>query len=96
MLKSLAMRNRASPKDAYDLDWMLRAYPGGIEAISQGWRRLPATDEVALASLVLREDFSDDSSIGPMSVARFLGRSNDRATRVDSRNRVLSLLDAIA
>jgi hypothetical protein len=71
VLKAMAFRNRGNPKDAYDLFYMARNYGKGTEDVSVYLARYVDTDPGRLAISILREDFLDERSIGPMRVALF-------------------------
>jgi hypothetical protein len=75
VLKALAFGDRAEPKDAFDLVYILRRWPGGIadiaERLGQHAKRNNAVVEHALARL--SRDFADPETIGPQRVAEFEG-----------------------
>ena len=85
VLKSFALHERGEPKDAYDLVYVLRRWPGGAEDIAG---RLAdqrgvhgALIQRALNSLA--SDFRSPDSIGPQRVADFdevRGEDRDAAT----------------
>lgn len=73
ILKALAFSERAESKDAYDLVYVLRHWPAGIEDIAdrirKHVRRHPAS--VARALDRLASDFEDPDRLGPMRAAAF-------------------------
>lgn len=95
ILKALAFRNRAEPKDAYDLGYVLHHFTDGPVAIAQ--RLMAFTDHPALnqALNVLREDFADETSIGPRSASRFLYTNIDPAYVADITGDITLLLRTI-
>lgn len=91
VLKALAFRNRAEPKDAYDLHYMLTQWTGGVEDIVQRVCNLARNPLVETAVEYLKEDFSSIDSIGPGSIDRFLAGETFRndELRADSSGIVL-------
>jgi hypothetical protein len=74
-LKSFAFADRAEPKDAYDLVYVLRRWPGGVDDIvdrlAQHAARGPEVVEHALG--LLSDDFATPNSLGPRRAAAFEG-----------------------
>lgn len=95
VLKALAFRGRGREKDAYDLDWLLSAYPGGPQAIALRFLALPATQERTSAIRILREDFGAPDAVGVLRAAAFLGRSADLGHRADVARRTADFLATI-
>jgi hypothetical protein len=75
VLNSLAFHDRGEPKDAFDLVYVLRRWPGGnsdiIERIGSHIETDPAIVSDALAKLA--SDFESSDSHGPMRAAEFDG-----------------------
>lgn len=67
ILKALAMGQRDKPKDAYDIDYVLRHI--GIDEVVAGIREFGGIEPVKKALAVLAERFSSIDAIGPGSVA---------------------------
>ena len=69
-----ALTERDKPKDAYDIVWLLEAWPGGPQQAAQAARNSPvfqrADTQRALARLA--REFADPSRVGPRSYARFM------------------------
>lgn len=81
VLKAFAFGDRAEPKDAFDLVYVIRRWPGGAEAIAD---RLAGHaehhhDVVRAALELLARDFGSPDLIGPLRAAEFEG-----ATRTDT------------
>jgi hypothetical protein len=79
VLKSLAFHDRGEPKDAFDLLYVLRRWPGGtpdiVERIGTHLRSDPAVVLDALEKL--SSDFATPESLGPLRAARFDGEPGD-------------------
>lgn len=69
ILKALAMGQRDKPKDAYDIDYVLRHI--GVEKVAAGIREFGAIGPVKKALAVLAEKFGSIDAIGPTSVALY-------------------------
>lgn len=103
VLKSFAFGDRAEPKDAFDLVYVLRRWPEGIPDIAQRLdqhARRNGNDErtVRDALHLLARDFADPETIGPRRVAEFEGEAgNDPdAIAADAHGYVDDLLKACA
>ncbi|RLB66198.1 MAG: hypothetical protein DRH08_06835 [Deltaproteobacteria bacterium] len=92
VLKALAFRNRGKFKDAYDLNYMIRNYGNGIEDVAAFLAPLVDTDPGQLTISILREDFMDEKSIGPMRVALFATGAEDAEIQADVVGFVTELL----
>lgn len=86
ILKALALRNRGERKDAYDLNYVLRNWPGGLDEIATRVRSLSQQATVEKALECLREDFGSVDSVGARQLDRFLGGDNadDENLRADA------------
>jgi hypothetical protein len=69
ILKALAMGQRDKPKDAYDIDYVLRHI--GVEEVAAGIAEFGVVEPVAKALGILAEKFSSIDTIGPTSVALY-------------------------
>lgn len=81
ILKSLAFDLRGTNKDAYDLYYVLRNYPGGTEEIAQRFNNFKKGGVVASSLDILKRDFRNEDMIGPQSVANFVA-SNEQNTEI--------------
>jgi predicted nucleotidyltransferase len=84
VLKTFAFANRGEPKDAFDLVYVIRRWPGGAEAIVgrlEGHAERQR-DVVAQALELLVRDFGSPDFIGPLRVAEFEGATEDRRDEV--------------
>lgn len=73
VLKALAFSDRAEPKDAYDLVYVLRYAGGRTAAIAEQLRRHAATSPTIVNQAIdaLARDFADPADIGPRRAAQF-------------------------
>lgn len=73
VLKTLAFADRAEPKDAYDLVYVLRGALGGAPAVAAQLSAHAHTHRklVDRAIALLERDFAEPRSIGPMRAAQF-------------------------
>ena len=94
VLKALAFDKRGKPKDAYDLQYVLRNYGAGVDAIAGRIRSFGDRREVAEGVAILDRDFTRVDSVGPVRVAEFLGRRDD-ALQADVAGFVRELLDQL-
>lgn len=95
-MKAFAYRKRGEPKDAYDLVFVLRRWPGGMADVAERmeahlarWR-----DIVDEALGYLREDFSGLDAAGPREFSRFLTGTVDDARVADGHGAVADFLAA--
>ncbi len=79
VLKALAFADRAEPKDAYDLLYILRRWPDGVEDIAARLAKRDAAHRVVTARALsaLSNDFASPESIGPRRAAEFDGLAGD-------------------
>jgi len=98
VLKALAFGDRAEPKDAYDLVYVVRRSPGSPGAIAE---RLAIhaehhRDLVSSALALLQRDFADADGIGPRRAAEFDTVDPDELDSVtaDSHGYIDDLLSA--
>lgn len=98
LLKALAFGGRGAPKDAYDLQYVLSRWPGGIEDVADRLaahaERQPAVTEKAL--VVLARDFADPETVGVRRIVEFDGDlvEDADAAAADAHGRVDDLLRA--
>jgi Nucleotidyl transferase AbiEii toxin, Type IV TA system len=69
ILKALAMGQRDKPKDAYDVDYLLRHI--GVEEVAAGIAEFGQLESVKKALDILAEKFSSIDALGPTSVALY-------------------------
>lgn len=93
VLKALAFRNRAEPKDAYDLYYVVAHFRGGPQSVATHLKSLGDGHEVRSATEILRSDFTDHDGIGPRSTARFLSGDVDDEVQADVTGSISRLLE---
>lgn len=82
VMKAFAMLERTKPKDAYDLNFCLENYPGGIPALAQEFAGV--IDDPAVRDVLTRvgEKFRDEEDSGPRDVVEVEGQMGEsRAIR---------------
>ena len=73
-MKGYAITNRLKRKDAYDIYYCIRNFPGGVDALTAASRPLLKFDEARTGYLHISEKFRDVSDFGPTSVRQFVDR----------------------
>lgn len=85
VMKGIALGERTSEKDAYDLYMIARYYKEGPQSVLSELKKLGSHGLMKEALRNIEEQFKDVKSIGPVSVAKFMGitdkEENDRITR---------------
>lgn len=84
-MKGYALAGRMKDKDAYDIYYCVRNYPGGVDALVVDCRPLLDDEEAFKAFHLIAEKFAGREYHGPASVARFAeegdildGRTHDQ------------------
>lgn len=95
ILKALAFDSRGENKDAYDLFYVLRNFGSGTEEVIQHLKPLIENEFGKKAIEILKRDFSDPRSVGPVRVGRFLFGRSDEGTQVEVAGFVNQVLAAI-
>jgi len=72
VMKGMALYDRLKEKDAYDIYFCLRNYPGGVDAIVQEFRPHVSHGLVKEALGKIGEKFATHEHVGPIHVADFL------------------------
>lgn len=82
VMKSLALAERAKPKDAYDIHFCLENYPDGLPSLAREFSRFTSDTLVEEAKQKLAENFRSEEDDGPRMVADVEGViGDDRAIR---------------
>jgi hypothetical protein len=69
--KGIALKNRLKEKDAWDIYYCVRYYPGGVDALVKAFGHLLGHGLVQEALRCIAEKFSSPSAVGPTQVADF-------------------------
>ena len=97
-MKGMALNNRIKEKDAYDIYYVVRHFPGGIKRLVQELHPYTEHGLIIEGFGNIREAFLSTDHFGPANVATFLGSvdqdERDRIRR-DAFERVNALLDAL-
>jgi hypothetical protein len=97
VMKGMALWNRMNPKDAYDIYWLVRYYPGGIAALTAEFTPNLNRALVIEGLAKIRSKFLTVDAIGPVWAAQVQSPSADEPTQIarDAFERVNALLDRI-
>lgn len=95
VLKALAFDSRGENKDAYDLFYIVRNFGVGVDDVGAKLQPLLDDEEARKALGVLRRDFIDLESVGPMRVAEFIVGGPDNDIQADVVGFVTALLNKL-
>jgi hypothetical protein len=98
VMKSFAMRDRLKEKDPWDIYYCLKNYPGGIDAISEEFKKLGVRGLVSEAIKILSEKFGSIDAVGPVHVADFedvIAEEERAFLQRDSYERVQTLISQV-
>ena len=73
-MKGFAITNRLKQKDAYDIYYSIRNYPGGVDALAAATRQLLDCDTARTGYLRISEKFRTLEDFGPTGVRKFVDR----------------------
>lgn len=73
-MKGYAIMNRLKQKDAYDIYYSIRNFPGGVDALVEATRPLLDVDSARTGYLHISEKFRHLEDFGPTSVRQFVDR----------------------
>ena len=73
-MKGYAIMNRLKQKDAYDIYYSVRNFPGGVNALVEATRPLLDVESARTGYLHISEKFRHAEDFGPTSVRRFVDR----------------------
>ena len=73
-MKGFAIANRLKQKDAYDIYYSIRNFPGGVDALVAATRPLLDFETAWTGYLHISEKFRHPDDFGPTSVRRFVDR----------------------
>ena len=86
---------RGENKDAYDLYYHIRNYGSGVHEIAEALIKLLHEPEAKQTIEILKQDFTDFESIGPIRVAEFISGGRDDVVQADVVAFINELLRAI-
>ena len=75
-MKGYALANRLKRKDAYDICYSVRNFPGGIDALFEATRPLLEVESALRGYRSISEKFRNAGDFGPSSVRRFVEGSH--------------------
>jgi len=93
ILKALAFSKRGLYKDAYDLYYVLRNYGDGPRDVYRHLVQIIDEEICSTGMEILRNDFTDSTSLGPRRVAEFHYKRQDEDLQADVAGFVRQLLD---
>ena len=93
VLKALAFRHRGENRDAYDLFYHIRNFGSGVHEVADALKPMLTEKEAKESLEILKEDFTEYESVGPVRVAQFITGSNDDGIQADVVGFVRKLLD---
>ena len=96
-MKAEALKGRQKEKDAYDIYFCLRHYPGGVEAVLEAMRPLAGHGLVQGALEILAEKFETPEHWAAGAVARAYGAQGEEDARLrrDAVERVLFIVEGL-
>jgi hypothetical protein len=71
-MKGYAIQNRHKQKDAYDIYYCIRNYPGGADALAKDCKPLLAQSEAKQGYAYIAGKFDKEDGYGPISVRKFV------------------------
>ena len=80
-MKGYAIANRRKQKDAYDIYYSIRNFPGGVEALVAATKPLLEIETARTGYLHIAEKFRGPDAFGPISVRQFVDRPDLLAER---------------
>jgi hypothetical protein len=76
IMKAFAMADRVKPKDAYDIYFCLKNYPGSVTALAKLYQGLLPNGLVREGLQVLRDKFRSVDAVGPNWVRQVIADEN--------------------
>jgi hypothetical protein len=98
MMKAQALNGRMKEKDAYDIYYCMRNYPGGHRALVSAFKAFPSNKLVDEGLRILKEKFASPEHVGPVFITNFLGESDPETQKIiqrDAYERVNVLLESL-
>jgi hypothetical protein len=98
VMKGMALKSRLKEKDAWNIYYCVRYYPGGVDALVREFRPLLSHGLVQEGLRHIAEKFSSTSAVGPTHVANFeeIANPSDRdLVQRDAYERLRYLLEKL-
>jgi len=97
VMKASALEGRIKSKDAYDIHYCLRNYPGGVTAVAEEFSPHAEHGLVQEAAHALGNKFASPEHVGPRLVVEFEEATGEEAELLarDAYERVQVLLEAL-
>jgi hypothetical protein len=97
VMKGMALWDRKNEKDAYDIYWLIRYYPGGISALVTEFTPAINNALVVEGLAKIRSKFRAIDAIGPVWVAQVKTSGGDEPAQItrDAFERVNAFLDRL-
>lgn len=84
-MKGYAIANRLKQKDAYDIYYCIRNFPGGVDALVDATRPLLDFETARKGYLLISEKFRHPKDFGPTSVRMFVDQPDLRGERTSEQ-----------
>lgn len=100
-MKGFALHNRKKDKDAYDIYYCIRYYPGGIKALAEACGPLLKNQSAMQGFAMIAAKFPDRDFHGPVTVRRFASEAgildgrDENEWQTDAFGQVAAFLKAI-
>ncbi len=98
IMKGMALAGRLKEKDAYDIYFCIKNFPGGVDALASEFGGLAGHGLVKEGIANIAEKFSATNAYGPQSVADFEGVQDTEAREMlvrDAYEQVFALIEKV-
>lgn len=98
MMKAQALKGRLKEKDAYDIYFCMRHYPGGHSELVKAFMLFPSNKLIDEGLQILKEKFASPDHVGPVFVADFFEEIDQVSRELlqrDAYERVTALLESL-
>ncbi|MFA7406510.1 MAG: hypothetical protein WCY93_01560 [Anaerolineaceae bacterium] len=98
MMKAQALNGRMKEKDAYDIYYCIRNYPGGQQALVSAFQVFPPNKLVDEGLRILKDKFASPEHVGPAFITDFMAESDPETIKIiqrDAYERVNALLESL-
>jgi hypothetical protein len=94
IMKGMALADRMKEKDAWDIHYCLKNYPGGLDALSHAFEPFMPHGLVKEGLAKIAEKFASENHVGPKFIADF-ERVSDPAERALLQREAFERVDAL-